>query len=522
MYDYLIVGSGLYGSVFAQMAKAAGKSVLVVDKRPNVGGNIYTEKIEGINVHKYGAHIFHTNDKKVWEYITRFAEFNRFTNSPVANYKGELYSLPFNMYTFNKMWGVVTPEEAEAKINEQRSEIKGEPGNLEEQAVSLVGRDIFEKLVKDKYYDMDKVIETALEKSENELKLKRILLVSHEMTYTGAPNSLLNIAVLLRSKGNYVKVATLKSGEFEKEFRKRGFWVRHFDEEKYEYDKLAKKQDLVIANTIFCGKFALYSQKYVPTILYIREAQNIPELIHNCGLSEEYITKAEHIICVSEYAEEFIRKEYSVNKLYVLHNFLRNELFYKPKPNVVVDGTIRFLIAGTLEERKGIDVALKAIELLPAELSDKTELHIAGRKVLWADEYQKSLKLEENKKVIYYGEINKSSEMSRLYDSVNVVIVPSYDESCSLTALEGAQHGKALIVSENVGAKYIVDNNGYVFKTGSAEDLSLAIREIIYNPKLLEEMGKASENNFHKYVSSKEYFQKFNRILSEIINKSKI
>lgn len=147
-YDYLIVGSGLYGSVFAHEAKEKGKKVLVIDKRPNIGGNVYTEKVEGINVHKYGAHIFHTNNKKVWNYITRFAEFNRFTNSPVANYKGELFSMPFNMYTFNKMWGVVTPQEAEAKINEQRAEITGEPKNLEEQAISLVGRDIFEKLVK--------------------------------------------------------------------------------------------------------------------------------------------------------------------------------------------------------------------------------------------------------------------------------------------------------------------------------------------------------------------------------------
>lgn len=148
MYDYLVVGSGLYGAIFAHEAKAHGKSVLVVDKRPNIAGNIYTENIEGINVHKYGAHIFHTNNKKVWNYITQFAEFNRFTNSPVANYKGELYSLPFNMYTFNKMWGVVTPEEAAAKIEEQRKEITGEPKNLEEWAISLVGRDIYEKLIK--------------------------------------------------------------------------------------------------------------------------------------------------------------------------------------------------------------------------------------------------------------------------------------------------------------------------------------------------------------------------------------
>ncbi|MBR4209266.1 MAG: UDP-galactopyranose mutase [Lachnospiraceae bacterium] len=148
-YDYLIVGSGLYGAVFAHEAKQAGKSVLVIDKRPNIAGNVYTEDVEKIHVHKYGAHIFHTNNKKVWQYITRFAEFNRFTNSPVANYKGELYSLPFNMYTFNKMWGVVTPEEAAAKIEEQKAEAGiTNPQNLEEQAISLVGTDIYEKLVK--------------------------------------------------------------------------------------------------------------------------------------------------------------------------------------------------------------------------------------------------------------------------------------------------------------------------------------------------------------------------------------
>ena len=138
MYDYLIVGTGLYGSIFAREATNKGYRCLVIDKRDNVGGTIYTEKVEGINVHKYGAHIFHTNNQKVWDYITRFATFNRFTNSPVANYKGELYSLPFNMYTFNKMWGVVTPEEAAAKIEEQRKEIKGEPQNLEDRKHSTM------------------------------------------------------------------------------------------------------------------------------------------------------------------------------------------------------------------------------------------------------------------------------------------------------------------------------------------------------------------------------------------------
>lgn len=149
MYDYLVVGAGLYGAVFAEQAKAKGKSVLVVDKRPHIAGNVYTEEIEGINVHRYGAHIFHTNSRRVWDYVGKFAEFNRFTNAPVANYHGELYSLPFNMYTFNQMWGVTTPQEAEAKIAEQkRAAGITEPHNLEEQAISLVGTDIYEKLVK--------------------------------------------------------------------------------------------------------------------------------------------------------------------------------------------------------------------------------------------------------------------------------------------------------------------------------------------------------------------------------------
>ncbi|MBQ6322562.1 MAG: UDP-galactopyranose mutase [Lachnospiraceae bacterium] len=148
-YDYLVVGAGLFGAVFARGAADAGKKVLVIDKRPYIGGNVYCEDIEKIHVHKYGAHIFHTNNQQVWDYVNRFATFNRFTNSPVANYHGELYSLPFNMYTFNKMWGVITPQEAQAKIEEQKKAAGiTEPKNLEEQAISLIGTDIYEKLVK--------------------------------------------------------------------------------------------------------------------------------------------------------------------------------------------------------------------------------------------------------------------------------------------------------------------------------------------------------------------------------------
>jgi len=148
-YDYLIVGAGLYGATIAHEAKKAGKSVLVIDRRPNIAGNVYTEDIEHIHVHKYGAHIFHTNDRGVWDFVNQFAVFNRFTNSPVANFHGELFSLPFNMYTFNRMWGVVTPEEAAVKIEEQRKAAGiTAPRNLEEQAISLVGTDIYEKLIR--------------------------------------------------------------------------------------------------------------------------------------------------------------------------------------------------------------------------------------------------------------------------------------------------------------------------------------------------------------------------------------
>ena len=148
-YDYLIVGAGLFGATFAYEAAKRGKRVKVIEKRDHIAGNIYTKEVDGIQVHQYGAHIFHTSNKEVWEYVNQFAEFNRYTNSPVANYKGHMYNLPFNMNTFSEMWGVRTPEEAMAKINEQRQEMAGkEPKNLEEQAISLIGRDIYEKLIK--------------------------------------------------------------------------------------------------------------------------------------------------------------------------------------------------------------------------------------------------------------------------------------------------------------------------------------------------------------------------------------
>ena len=194
-YNYLIVGSGLYGATIAQQAKKAGKSVLVIDKRPNVGGNIYTEKVEGINVHKYGAHIFHANNKEVWDYVTSFVDFNRFTNSPVVNYKGELYSMPFNMYTFNKMWGVVTPEEAAAKIEEQKKEITGEPKNLEEQAISLVGR---ESILRNGNLEMNPTTPSTILKSAHCMNSTKPLQKQKTMSFSVAASANTNTTTWIK------------------------------------------------------------------------------------------------------------------------------------------------------------------------------------------------------------------------------------------------------------------------------------------------------------------------------------
>lgn len=341
---------------------------------------------------------------------------------------------------------------------------------------------------------------------------KRILLVSHEMTYTGAPRSLLNVARILRAHGNYVKVATLIPGDFEKEFSAHGFWVRHFNAERYEYELLAKKQDLVIANTVFCGRFAYNAQKYVPTVLYIREAANLPDIMKTIDMDDEYITKAKNIVCVSEYAEECIRSRFKVDNIKVLHNFLKKPLFYKPAPNLSRDGKVHFLIAGTVEKRKGYDVALKAFDMLDEEAARKAVLHIAGRRVDWAADYFESLRLNERSNVIYHGEISDSNEMMRLYKSVNAVMVPSFDESCSLTALEGAMHGKALIVSENVGAKYMTKGSGFIFETGSAEKLAEAINKMVLNTDGTEAMGRAAYNNYLEYATAERYYTGFDKI----------
>lgn len=334
------------------------------------------------------------------------------------------------------------------------------------------------------------------------------------MEYSGAPNSLLNIACLLRKKGNYVKVGTIKPGPFEKEFLRRGFIVRHFDQKKYEYHLLSKKCDLVISNTVFCTDFALGAQKYVKTILYVREAHNLPQVLEMAEVSKEKFESVKNMLCVSEYAYNYITENYNVNELHIIHNFLNRRKTYTPTENSCNE-KVSFLLAGTIEKRKGQKIAVDAFNKLN-DTTNNIVLHLVGRVPEWCEEYFKSLELDKCKNVIYHGDIKDKNRMKELYESVNVVIVPSFDESCSLTALEGAMYGRALIVSENVGAKYIINGNGFIVKTGSVDSLADKIKWFADNNGYLSQYGKQSYKNFLKTSNSKLYYKNLCDIINQI------
>lgn len=346
---------------------------------------------------------------------------------------------------------------------------------------------------------------------------RKILLISHEMTYTGAPNSLLNMARLLRSKGWSVTVTTLVGGKFSREYLRHGFRVRWFDESisAAECRELAAKYDLVICNTVFCAKVACRIQEYIKTILLIREAENLPEILEKCRIDEGYIRNAENVVCVSEYAERFIAKMYSPRRLWVLHNFLITPPFYCPSANKVRNRKVHFLIAATIEKRKGIDVAIAAVKSLPDSISSQLVLDIAGRKPEWSRDFWEKLIPENDSRFVYHGEVTRGK--NRLFKRANVILVPSLDESCSLTALEGGMYGKPLIVTENVGAKYMTDGSGFVVKTGSVEELAQAIKFFVLHKDELDTAGKICYKRFVETSTKDVYYANFLKIISEVL-----
>ena len=345
-------------------------------------------------------------------------------------------------------------------------------------------------------------------------KFRRILLLSHEMTYTGAPNSLLNVARVLRKHGHRVTVHTLEDGPFRREFLRRGFWVRRFPSDLSQF--LKERYDLVIANTIFCGKQALMLQEKIPTLLYIREAQNLPDIIRDCRLDEDWLHHADYLICVSPYAGRFISRTYQPERLWMLPNFLIPPRLFRPPRNRIRDGKVHFLIAATIEPRKGIAVAVQAMKMLSPEAARRAVLDLAGRKPEWARDYWEGLELEKDSGILYHGEVTGRRRKHRLFRNANVILVPSFDESCSLTALEGAMYGKALLVTENVGAKYLARGGGLVVPTGSPQALAGAMEFLIDNCSLLEEMGRQAHENGCRMASADDYYRRLREIFQKI------
>ncbi|MFV0577640.1 MAG: UDP-galactopyranose mutase [Fusobacterium ulcerans] len=348
-YDYLIVGAGLYGAIFAYEVKKMGKKCLIIDKQNHIGGNIYTEEIEGINVHKYGAHIFHTNNKEVWKYINQFAEFNNYVNSPIANYKGDIYNLPFNMNTFNKLWGVITPEEAKNKIEEQKKEYKIlEPKNLEEQAISLIGKDIYEKLIKG-------YTEKQWGRSAKELPAFIIKRLPVRFTYD---NNYFNDKYQGIPIGGYTKIIEKLLEGIEVKVN-----CNFFDKRK-EYEKIAEK--IVFTGMIdeyynYCfGKLEYRTLKFETEILNVENYQGNAvvnytekEIPYTRIIEHKHFEfgKQEKTIITKEYPKEWKNED---EPYYPVNDEKNNKLYKKYKELVKNDE--RVIIGGRLGEYRYYDM----------------------------------------------------------------------------------------------------------------------------------------------------------------------
>ena len=324
---------------------------------------------------------------------------------------------------------------------------------------------------------------------------------------------MLQTAIILKEEGYNVTVWTLRAGEFEEEFQKAGMKVVKIDFLKEISEKMAgelRDFSLVIANTIFTAPFAKYAQKYAKTILYIREARNIPQIMTSCAMEETDIMLAEHIVCVSEYAEEFIRDKYNQKDISVIHNYVEDcfQKKYRGK-NMLLTNRTDFLVSGTVEPRKGQSIAVDAfLQLIKEGKNRKIYLHIVGAMPEWAGEYQKNLGLSLHNWIIYHGEIHDRRKLLNLYEKMDVILVPSLDESCSLVVLEAAMLGKAVILTENTGAKYLVDS-ACIVETGNSKKLAEKMREYIHNPKKVEEDGKRNRINYLGKATKELYRKEF-------------
>lgn len=329
----------------------------------------------------------------------------------------------------------------------------------------------------------------------------RILLCSHDMTYTGAPRSLLNMAIALKRMKHQITVWTLEEGKFTKEFIYNGINVKNVGS-KWSADEI-KKFDIAIANTIFCIRFAEFSQKYTNTVLFLREAHNIPELLAVLGIEKECLENIRNIACVSEYAEQFIRANYCLKRVCILHNYVNDS--YRNKLNLVKGKIIHFAVIGTVEPRKQQHTVIQAFETMPMELRKKCILHLIGKCPEWSRDYWSGFPVT-TERVLYHGEIADEKERLKLYSKMNVFIVASRDEACSLVALEGAMLGKALILSDHVGARYLSLDNNYIFHVDDVSELTRQMGRLVSRRELLKEGIKMRKS--YKRMASVSVYQK--------------
>lgn len=341
-------------------------------------------------------------------------------------------------------------------------------------------------------------------------KKEKILLVSHEMSYTGAPRSLLNIAKVLKNSETEVAVWSLKGGDFQKEFGKEEIPVQIIGNIE-DYICEIKTYDLAILNTFFTANLVKYFQERIRTILYIREAQNISLLARDCKLSMEDIRNAKEVLCVSEYAEKYIRDHCKPGNLTVIHNYVKDE--YDGSLNLVRNGKIHYLLSGTYEWRKGHDRAIAAFLNMPEELKRITYLHIVGKKPEWARRYWETLEKSYDDRIIDHGEIADEDKRIELYRKMNVFVIASLDESCSLVALEGAMLGKALIMSENVGAQYLDVKKKGIYPTDDVAMLCRKMCELTSRRELLIR-GIEMRRMYKKTSTEKIYAKKLWKIIN--------
>lgn len=341
--------------------------------------------------------------------------------------------------------------------------------------------------------------------------MKKILLLSHEMTYTGAPRSLLLLAKGLSDKGYETDVWTLTDGGFKSEYKQQGYCINTVDGSWDKYIPELKEYDLLIANTVFCLHFAHFAQRYVKVMLILREAQNIHDIAQKCNINESLLGEIENIVCVSEYARDFIENYYGIHNIKILHNFI-SDCKYK-KLNWVKKNKVQFIVSGTVEERKQQDVAIKAFRLMPDHIRNKSVLHIVGNKPDWASEYWKNMEGIREENIIFHGEIADETKRMRLYKSMNVFIVPSKDEACSLVALEAAMLGKAIILSDHVGAQYLLKNRKYIFAVGNEKELAWKMCQLMSRRELLCQ-GLMMKHHYYKYCSYSNYKAQLETVLS--------